>query len=176
MAMHWNLSKGDLVMKIKFINWILSLSLLAGLNGLAVAGGEGDSPVYTKIVNDAVYEDILDAVKETIKGKGINIAHTLPSSGFLGNTGPAFGITEPVLKNGEMVEFCSAKVSHQLIQANIQNIVICPFNIVVYELNAKPGQVHMTFRKPYVIDEASIEATNAMVGLMIEIIEEAADW
>ncbi|MBT8440123.1 MAG: DUF302 domain-containing protein, partial [Gammaproteobacteria bacterium] len=91
-------------------------------------------------------------------------------------TGPTFGITEPVLKNGEMVEFCSAKVSHQLIQANIQNIVLCPFNIAVYELNATPGQIYITFRKPYVLDKASIEATNAMQALMTEIVEEAADW
>ena len=150
--------------------------LLAGMHGLVVAGGEKEPPVYTKIVEDAAFEDILDAVKETITGKGINIAHTLPSSGMLGSTGPTFGITEPLLKNGEMVEFCSAKVSHQLIQANLQNIVLCPFNIAVYELNSAPGQIHITFRKPYVIDEASIESTNAMVQLMTEIVEEAADW
>jgi len=174
--MHWNLYKGDFVMKKHYINWVAALALLVGLNGLTLAGGEEKSPVYTKIVEDAVFEDILDAVKETIKGKGINIAHTLPSSGMLGSTGPSFGITEPLLKNGEMVEFCSAKISHQLIQANLQNIVICPFNIAVYELNAEPGNIHITFRKPYVIDEASIEATNAMAELMIEIIEEAADW
>ena len=163
-------------MKKMVINWVVSLVLLAGLSGVAIAGGEEQSPVYTKIVKDAAFADILEAVKETIKGKGINIAHTLPSSGMLGSTGPTFGITEPLLKNGEMVEFCSAKVSHQLIQANIENIVICPFNIAVYELNAKPGQIHITFRKPYVIDKASIEATNAMVALMMEIVEEAADW
>lgn len=176
MVMRWNLLKGEFVMKKNFTNWIVSLALLAGLNGLAVAGGEEKSPIYTKVVEDSSFEDILDAVKETITGKGINIAHTLPSSGMLGNTGPAFGITEPLLKNGEMVEFCSAKVSHQLIQANLQNIVLCPFNIAVYELNAEPGNIYITFRRPYVIDEASIEATKAMVGLMTEIVEEAADW
>ncbi len=163
-------------MKKLVVYGLLSLALLLGLSTYAIAGGEKESPVYTKIVEGAVYADILSAVKETIKGKGINIAHTLPSSGMLGSTGPAFGITEPLLKNGEMVEFCSAKISHQLIQANIQNIVICPFNIAVYELNSAPGEVYITFRKPYVIDEASIEATNAMVELMIEIIEEAAEW
>ena len=150
--------------------------VLTGMNSVVVAGGEQESPVYTKIVKEAAFEDILDAVKETITGKGINIAHTLPSSGMLGSTGPSFGITEPLLKNGEMVEFCSAKISHQLIQANLQNIVLCPFNIAVYELNSAPGEIHITFRKPYVVDQASIEATNAMVNLMTEIIEEAADW
>jgi len=163
-------------MKKQYINWLAALGLLFGLNGLTYAGGEETSPVYTKIVEDGIFEDTLDAVKETIKGKGINIAHTLPSSGMLGSTGPSFGITEPLLKNGEMVEFCSAKVSHQLIQANLENIVLCPFNIAVYELNAEPGKIFITFRKPYVIDEASIEATDAMVELMTEIIEEAADW
>jgi uncharacterized protein (DUF302 family) len=179
MVMHWNLLKADPVMKNISINLTSLFVLLVSLCGLAVAGGnapDDEFPVITTIVEDADYKEILEAVKESIKGKGINIAHTLPSADMLGRTGPTFGISDAILKNGEMVEFCSAKISHQLIQANIQNIVLCPFNIAVYELNANPGKVYITFRKPYVIDQASVESTRAMVELMTEIVEEAASW
>ena len=160
------------------VSYLLSVMLLGMLISVpASANGEAEAaPVYTKIVEDGVFADTLEAVKEIIKGKGINIAHTLPPSDMLGRTGPAFGITEQVLKDGEIIEFCSAKISHQLIQANPENIVLCPFVISVYVLNTDPGNVRMTYRKPYVIDEASQAAVDAMNALVIGIIDEAADW
>ena len=158
-----------------FVLFSLSLGLLAALP--AGANDEPEqSPVYTKIVEDGKYSDTLEAVKEIIKSKGINIAHTLPPSDMLGRTGPAFGITQPILQDGEIIEFCSAKVSHQLIQANPENIVLCPFVISVYVLSEDPANVRMTYRMPYVIDEASQTAIEAMNDLVIGIIEEAAEW
>lgn len=149
----------------------LFLSIQAFANGVPE-----ESPVYTKVVEDASFADMLDGVKEIIQGKGINIAHTLPPSDMLERTGPAFGITDQVLKDGEIIEFCSAKISHQLIQANPENISLCPFTISVYVLSSDPGNVRMTFRKPYVLDEASQKAVDQMTELVKGIIEEAADW
>ena len=153
----------------------LSLGLLAALPAGANEAPERP-PVFTKIVEDGNYSDTLEAVKEIIKSKGINIAHTLPPGDMLGRTGPAFGITRPILKEGEIIEFCSAKVSHQLIQANPENIVLCPFVISVYVLSDDPANVRMTYRMPYVMDEASQAAVDAMNDLVIGIIEEAAEW
>ena len=169
--------------KTKFLNssstLLMSLVLLLSLvlSAPVIANGDTiESPVYTKIVEDGEFADTLDAVKEIIKGRGINIAHTLPPSDMLERTGPAFGITDQVLKDGEIVEFCSAKISHQLIQANPENITLCPFTISVYVLNSDPANVRITYRKPFVIDEASRSAVDAMTELVTEIIDEAADW
>ena len=158
---------------------IALLALTAGLLLALPASANGEaekSLVYTKIVEDGNYSDTLDAVKEIIKSKGINIAHTLPPGEMLGRTGPAFGITKPILKDGEIVEFCSAKISHQLIMANPENIVLCPFVISVYVLSEDPANVRMTYRMPHVIDEASQAAVDTMNELVIGIIEEAAEW
>jgi len=135
-----------------------------------------ESPVYTQIVEGGDYLDILGTVKQIIQGRGISIAHTLAPAEMLNRTGPDFGITKPVLKDGEMVEFCSAKISHQLIQANPENITLCPFAISVYVLASDPGNVRLTFRQPYVIDAASQAAVSEMTSLVKGIITEAADW
>lgn len=149
----------------------LALIVPVNANGMA-----DESPVYTHIVEDGVYADTLEAVKEIIQGRGINIAHTLPPSEMLERTGPAFGITEQVLKNGEIIEFCSAKISHKLIQANSENITLCPFTISVYVLTSDPANVRMTFRRPHVLDEGSRQAVDEMTQLVMGIIKEAADW
>ena len=152
------------------------LMLLVGLFVLSGTLRASDSPVFTKVIEDGEYKEVLEAVKDVIKGKGINIAHTLPPSEMLERTGPAFGIDKPVLKNGEIVEFCSAKISHQLIMANPENITLCPFTLSVYELASAPNQIRITYRKPHVIDDASKEAIEQMVKLLDDIIAEAADW
>lgn len=151
------------------------LLLVTGLF-LTVPVIQAEAPVHTTVVEDAEFEDILSAVKEIIQGKGINIAHTLPPSDMLQRTGPAFGITKQVLKNGEIIEFCSAKISHQLIQANPENITLCPFTVSVYVLESDPKNVRMTFRQPFVLDEASQKPVDEMVELVKGIIEEAAEW
>lgn len=158
------------------INWLASLALMVTATAVWSNGNSDGPPVYTKVVEDVEYADTLDALKEVIQGRGINIAHELPPSDMLERTGPAFGITEQVLKDGEIVEFCSAKISHKLIQANPENISLCPFTISIYVLNSDPGNVRMTFRKPYVLDEASRPAVEAMTELVMGIIEETADW
>jgi uncharacterized protein (DUF302 family) len=156
---------------IAFVLCLVSFVPLVSANGVTQ-----EHPVYTRIVEGGSYNDTLQAVKQIIEGRGINIAHTLPPSEMLQRTGPAFGITQPVLKDGEIIEFCSAKISHQLILANPENISLCPFTVSVYVLNADPGNVRLTFRKPFVIDDASREAVDAMTELVRGIIDEAAEW
>ncbi len=158
-------------------NAIVFLTAALMLFGASLyAGGDTPSPVYTKVIEGGDYEESLNTLKEVIKGKGINIAHTLPPSEMLERTGPAFGVTEKVLENGEMVEFCSAKISHKLIMANFENISLCPFSISIYVLTADPENVRLSYRKPYVLDEASKEAVAEMTALMEEIITETAEW
>lgn len=164
---------------IKQINPLAKFLMFATfllLGSFSYAGGDAPSPVYTKIIEGGDYEESLSTLKEIIKGKGINIAHTLPPSEMLERTGPAFGITEKVLKNGEIIEFCSAKISHKLIQANFENINLCPFTISIYVLTSDPDNVRLTYRKPYVLDEASKAAVDEMTDLMEDIIEETAEW
>jgi uncharacterized protein (DUF302 family) len=148
--------------------------LLLGLTFISAALAE--SAVYTKVMEDAGYEETLASVKDIIIGKGINIAHTLPASDMLGRTGPDFGINEQVLKHGEIIEFCSASISHKLIKANPENITICPFSIAVYVLNSDPDNVRLTSRLPYVLDDQSKAATDEVQAFVKGIIDEAADW
>ncbi|MBF0265980.1 MAG: DUF302 domain-containing protein [Gammaproteobacteria bacterium] len=131
--------------------------------------------VNTTII-EGEYHDVLSSVKEIIQGKGINIAHTLPAGDMLGRTGPAFNIKEKVYLNAETVEFCSAKISHQLVQANVENIVLCPFTISVYVLASDPKHVRISTPEPFIIDDKSKEAVENMKTLVSEIIQEAAEW
>ena len=150
--------------------------LLCVIALLPMTGQTKKSPVKTyKVEGD--FTDVLDSVKTAIEGKGINIAHTLPASNMLNRTGEAFGITDNVFIQAETVEFCSARISHQLAQANHENILLYPFTISIYVLTRDPDLVHLSYRRPYTMaDDESQAAIQEMVQLVESIINEATTW
>jgi uncharacterized protein (DUF302 family) len=154
--------------------FLYALMIFSSLFNPAIASGE--HPVTTVRVEGSFFEKLQD-VRVAIQGRGINIAHTLPASGMLNRTGSAFGVERNVFIHAEIIEFCSAKISHKLIQANPENIVLCPFTIGIYELTSDPGYVHLTYRKPFVLgDEVSPTATSEIVQLIEGIVKDATEW
>ncbi|MEN8108348.1 MAG: DUF302 domain-containing protein [Pseudomonadota bacterium] len=143
---------------------------------LPLNGSAADGPVKTvKIEGD--FRDTLRSVKFAIHGKGINIAHTLPASNMLNRTARDFGIEKNVFLQAETVEFCSARISHQLAQANYENILLCPFTISVYVLTTDPGHVYLSYRRPFTLpDDASQAAVEEVVQLIESVISEATEW
>lgn len=143
---------------------------------LPLAGGAGEAPVKTVRVNGD-FEDIRDSVRQAIEGKGINIAHTLPASDMLNRTGKDFGIEKNVFLQAETVEFCSARISHRLVQANPENILLCPFTISVYVLADDPDHVYLSWRRPFFpSDPESQAAVQQMTELIEAIIREVTEW
>ncbi len=151
--------------------------LLACISLLLPVSGCADDPPVRSFKVEGDFADVLDSVKTAIVGKGINIAHTLPASDMLNRTGEAFGITENVFIAAETVEFCSASISHQLAQANYENILLCPFTISIYVLTADPKHVYLSYRRPFTLpDENSGAAVQKVVQLIESVISEATAW
>ena len=143
---------------------------------LPLTGSAAKGPVETVRVSGD-FEDIRDGVRQAIEGKGINIAHTLPASDMLNRTGKDFGIEKNVFLQAETVEFCSARISHRLAQANHENILLCPFTISVYVLTDDPEHVYLSWRRPFSFsDPESQAAVQEMVELIQAVIREASEW
>ena len=143
---------------------------------LPLAGSAGEPPVKTVRVTGN-FEDIRDSVRQAIEGKGINIAHTLPAGDMLNRTGKDFGVAENVFIQAETVEFCSARISHKLAQANFENLLLCPFTISIYVLTTDPDRVYLSWRRPFVLpDDNSRAAVQEVVQLIESVISEATEW
>ena len=159
--------------KAAFFALFLSVFFMA-LSQLPKPGLASDSPFVTKTV-EGDFKEVFEGLKDVIVGKGINIAHTLGSSDMLNRTAPSFNIKKNIFINAEIVEFCSAKISHELVQKNPLNITLCPFTISAYVLTDDPKNVHLTYRKPVSI-KGSEEVVAQIVKLLEDIIKEATDW
>jgi len=167
MGLFGQVSKGRLC-RVILTAWITVL--------MPLTGSADEAPVKTVRVSGD-FEDIRDNLRQAIEGKGINIAHTLPASDMLNRTGKDFGIEKNVFLQAETVEFCSARISHRLAQANHENILLCPFTISIYVLSDDPQHVYLSWRRPFAFsDTESQAAVQEMVELVETIIREASEW
>ena len=146
------------------------------LVSVPLGGSADEGPVRTVRVSGD-FEDVRDGIRQAIEGKGINIAHTLPAGDMLNRTGADFGVEKNVFLQAETVEFCSARISHRLAQANHENILLCPFTISIYVPSDDADHVYLSWRRPFSLgDKESQAAVQEMVELMEAIVREASEW
>jgi uncharacterized protein (DUF302 family) len=126
-------------------------------------------PIVTRKI-EGKFQEVSSSVRAAIIGKGINIAHVLPASEMLHRTGPDFGYENRVYGDAETYEFCSARISHKLSRVNPDNIMLCPFTISVYTVNAEPGMVRLSYRIP-----TGRPGTEEVIKEVVELIESIID-
>lgn len=110
---------------------------------------KGFKTVKTKGDFDTVFVDTQDA----IINKGYTIDYVGHMNQMLKRTSKAVGsVTETgslsPYKHAKFMQFCSAKLTHEAVSANPQNIAICPYVVFVYEEKATPGVIHVGYRRP----------------------------
>jgi len=108
---------------------------------------EADELAARNQVN-GVFEDVRDAVVAAIESRGLVINYTAHIADMLTRTGADLGATRQVFDKAEIVEFCSARLSRQMMEADPHNIVLCPFALSIYTLPGEKGVVWVSYRRP----------------------------
>lgn len=149
------------------------LGVIFYLYTCSTIANEDASPivVYTA-END--FETTLENVKEAIISRGMIISDTLHIQDLLQRTKDDLGFKHTVYRQAVSVEFCNAKLSHQMVQADPSNLVTCPFIISVYVRADDPQTTHIAFKKPHLVGEAT-KVSEDIFALHDEIIQEALE-
>lgn len=143
---------------LRSLFFVIALSFGA----LAQAAGEA---VVTPV--QGRFDEVRDALVFAIEGKGLVINYTGHIGDMLERTGKDIGAAKRIYEQAESFEFCSARISRQMMEADPANIANCPFVVSVYTLPGKPGTVFVAYRKPM----AGLKAVDA---LLRELVAEAA--
>ena len=112
-----------------------------------------DARGFKAYKKSAPFEDVYVDLQNAIIGKGLvidyvgHIDQMLNRTSKIVNSVTQEGSKSPYLA-AKFMQFCSAKLSHEVISANPQNIAICPYVVFVYELKNDPGVVHVGYRRP----------------------------
>ena len=121
------------------------------------------------------FEDVAQDVADAIVNRGLVIDYRGYIGRMLKRTGADAG-SAPLYRDAQLFQFCSAVWSRRTMEADPGNIAYCPYVVFVYELAAKPGAVHVGYRRPARTgSEASRKALAAVDKLLDAIVRDATE-
>ena len=151
------------------MNRVIALCALVCLP-LSAMAAEGYTVVFK---TQGTFQDVRDALQIAIEGKGLKINHTNMIADMLERTGKDLGATRQVYVDGEQFEFCSARVSREMMEADPHAIVMCPYIVSVYTVPSDKN-VYLAYRKPATSKNPALKKALADVEkLLTEIIKDA---
>ncbi|MCV0396271.1 MAG: DUF302 domain-containing protein [Rhizobiaceae bacterium] len=123
-------------------------TLLAGavLLATAVTPVLAHEPVSVRSV-EAEFTDVVTDLEDAV----INRGYVVDYHGYIGEmlqrTAEDVGSEKQLYRNAEFIQFCSAVLSREMMEADIGNIAFCPYVLFAYETEAEPGKVVVGFRE-----------------------------
>lgn len=120
------------------------------------------------------FSDVRDRVVMALENRGLVVSYTAKVGDMLERTGRDTGRERRIYGNAEVLEFCSASLSRDTMEADPRNIVFCPYAIAVYTLPQSPGTVYLSYRTPVAQGSGqSIRALRAVEKLLADVVGEA---
>jgi|SRR5690349_6946448 len=121
------------------------------------------------------FDDIKQMLLLAIENRGLVVSHQSPVGEMLERTGKDIGAAKRIYERAELVEFCSATLSRQVMEADPRLLALCPFGIGIYVLPQERAVVHLVYRKPPVEQAGAVaEALKQVERLLYEIVQEAS--
>ena len=158
----------------------LKVSMLAVFLALIITPAQADGiRGFQAYETRGTFSDVLADLKDAIIDRGLVIDYTGYLNNMLKRTSETVGsVTETGSKtpyvDAQFMQFCSAKLSHEVISANPQNIAICPYVVFIYELKADPGSIHVGYRRPITgPSKRSRKAFAKIDALLADIVKES---
>ena len=152
--------------------WFATLAILAA----TAWGGTAPAAASDVVVRSTKgeYQEVKGRVLHAIEGRGLVLNYTARIGAMLERTGKDIGAARQVYGDAELLEFCSAKLSRDTLEADPRNIVFCPYGIAVYTLPKEPGKVYLAYRRPGAFgSERSANSLRAVDKLLAAIVGEA---
>jgi hypothetical protein len=128
---------------MKIVTWLVSFVLFAS----ATVALAADPPGVVSYAKKGAFADVKQDVADGIIKQGFVIDQTSKIGEMLTRTAKDVGAKKEVFISAEALQFCPAKLSRDLFEANPTMIAFCPHVLVVYELAGSPGVVHVAYRK-----------------------------
>lgn len=93
---------------------------------------------------------------------------------MLERAGKDVGAARRIYGAAEMLEFCSARISRDTMEADPRNIVFCPYSIAIYTLPKDKNRVYVAYRRVEASGSVqSMKSLRAVEKLVADIVAEA---
>ncbi len=120
------------------------------------------------------YEDVRVDLDYAITGMGIKVNGVSHIADMLVRTGKDLGRTKKLYDHAEAIQFCSATLSRNMMEADPMNIAFCPYIIYIFSFPGEKNTVYLGYRKlPELESAESKKAVAAIIQTYEDIIADA---
>lgn len=151
-----------------FIRSALAALALAAPVAAAPIVATAQEPITREV--EGSFDDIAAAVESAIVNAGLVIDSRSYVGDMLARTKEDVGGEKDIFTQADVFTFCSATVSREVMERDVQNLQFCPYSIFVYETPDAPNKV-VIGHQDYA--ERGVPEINALLD---PIMEEAASW
>jgi len=137
------------------------------------ACAEGDLVVSRAVKGE--YSEVRERLVLAIELQGLVVDHTSKVGEMLARTAKDLGTGRRIYGEAEVLQFCSAVASRQMVEADAALLAFCPYGIAVYTLASDPYTTYLAFRRPSAgASGAQKTALERVDALLTTIVDEAA--
>ena len=140
----------------------LALSLL-----LACATAQADDIHRRQRIAPADYPVALESLQIAIQNQGLAITARHEAAKVLARTAEDLGHRPDLLRDGEILSFCSIRIGALLVAEDPHNIAYCPMGIAIYRIPDDPGAVYLAWRRVQG-DTPGAKAANALLQKIVD--------
>ncbi|MBD3756347.1 MAG: DUF302 domain-containing protein [Gammaproteobacteria bacterium] len=120
-----------------------ALGLTAALALASPASADG----FFTFEAEGSFDDVVFAVEMAITGRGLVIDSVNHIGEMLARTKEDVGGTKDLFAAAQVMSFCSADISRQVMEANMMNIQYCPYGIYVFQPAEEGAPVMVGYRE-----------------------------
>ncbi len=160
-------------------NFFKIAATIVAMVAMVLTAHAGETKGFKSVKTKAAFDDVFIGLQDAVIGKGYNIDYVGHMNTMLNRTSKAVGSvtekgsTSPYV-NAKFMNFCSAKLTHEAVSANPQNIAICPYVVFIYEEKAEPGVIHVGYRRPVAgPSKRTRKAFDKIEAMLTDVINEA---
>lgn len=153
-------------------SWIVALAMAAG----AALYGTAQVNAAEVVVRSTKggFQEVKERVLLAIENRGLVLNYTAHIGAMLERTGKDIGAGKKIYGDAEMLEFCSAKVSRDTMEADPRNVAYCPYSIAIYTLPGEKNRVYVAYRRIEASSAGkSAKAFGAVNKLLADIVADA---
>ncbi|MCW8842803.1 MAG: DUF302 domain-containing protein [Rhodobacteraceae bacterium] len=130
--------------------------------GATIATAQDTAITYTV---DQEYDDVTFGLESAITDEGLLIDAVNHVGAMLERTKEDVGATKTVFLKAEVYNFCSAKVSRDVMEADPMNLQFCPYGIFVMQMPETPDQTTIGYR---IMPEGPMKEVEALLEKIVQ--------
>lgn len=123
----------------------------------------------------ADYDEAWKGLEIALNDRGLTVSSISHVGDMLERTGKELGRTKKIFGRANVMEFCSAVVSRDMMERNPHFLAFCPYQIMVYTLPDDEKKVYLSYRRLIWKDDSGKDVLEPVEKLTKDIINDVVE-